>query len=186
MRSLLIGFGSPDLFVEVNPGKNNYGVRNLEIAKSKLSNSYDGYRVNFYEYSSPDKKNADYSLSAAERGSISDDEIVRSQKAVLNLAADLGSKDLALKKAIARIGLDYAAPPPELLVSASLGPGESLEDVERDVPTMFEGFPVKLSYIASVPGLYNDMLGLINFTDKNRPGRATAAVSRHSGPNQVK
>jgi hypothetical protein len=160
----------PQLIVFVNQGADSRGVSYLNVAKAELPSTYKGSPVNFRDTPFADGSTAGGADSVAQNGKIPDRDIARAQQALLDLSAMPGVRDLIGKRTISIIAVDYTIPPPELCVVANLDYGSSLEDVERQIPASFEGFPVLLNHSQTFEHA-NSAIGIFG-RDPKRPGRA--------------
>lgn len=180
LRNIVVGLGAaydtnfvgdlPRLEVYVNQGSNTKGVSYLNIAKAELPSTHKGVPVDFSNIPVAAWSTTRDTHSLARNGKPSDKDIEHAQKALLNFSAMPGVRELIRKRMISEVAVNYTISPPELFVGANLKQGESLEEVERQVPVHFEGFPVLLTFSQRFQGT-TAAFGAFG-TDPKRPGRA--------------
>lgn len=157
------------VIVHVNQGADSRGISYLSVAKAWFPSTYEGFPLNFSDAPVPAWSIVDGADSAAANRKISDDEISRAQKALLDFSAMPGVRRLIASGAIYAIAANYTVPPPELFVAANLNRGQSLEYIESQIPASFEGFPVLLTQAGTYEGTAS-AFGVFG-TDPKRPGR---------------
>lgn len=148
-----------DFGAAVAPGSDATGRSFFDVAKSQLPESFEGYPVKIVQWRRP-------AIPLSER------EVSQAIKALSDLISSDGLRGLLASGWLISTDVDFTAPPPELQVAGSTQaiPGSTNprsgsiygQSLERDIPAVFEGFPVRVD--ASAHYAYGTL--------KSRPGRA--------------
>lgn len=143
--------------VAVPPGSDSTGRHFIELAKSWLPKNFEGFEVAFGGGDKPESPTKDQDISLA-------------LKALTDFVATPGLRSLFAKQGwvFMSVSVNFITPPPELDVGLSLGiSGRGIFEstLERDIPAVFEGFPVRVNW--SGRNFYGTL--------RSRPGRTRKA-----------
>ena len=143
--------------VAIPPGRDSTGRNFSELAESQLPKNFEGFEVFLAGGNKREKPTANQDISLA-------------LKALNDFLATPGLRRLFANEGSVGVSVDvnFIAPPPELDVGMDFGfQGGGISDrtLERDIPAVFEGFPVRVNW----GGRY------AYGTLKSRPGRVPKA-----------
>lgn len=143
--------------VAIPPGRDSTGRNFSEPAETQLPKNFDGFEVFLAGGNKREKPTANQDISLA-------------LKALNDFVATPGLRRLFANQGWVgmSVNVNFITPPPELDVGMDFGiQGGGIPDtsLERDIPAVFEGFPVRVSW----GGRY------AYGTLKSRPGRVPMA-----------